>query len=372
MLMGIKPEKHGSFEDFAIQICREMTIRGHIPHLAFPTPLPGWYKEHIQNAGGRLASHHLIARPFAPGSLWQYLNANNIDILHLHLVNSLVAWLWKQRTGLPLVLTLHVARDYGGNRFLNIAAAFRARLIYRSARLIAISDFMRNYALRLNFGINQEQVIRIYNGVDTNRFSPANHRHGIRRKIGWQSDAFVFVTVSHLIKNKNVDALLKAFALVTTARPLTRLAVVGYGPELKALKELAQTLKIYDKTYWMGRRDDVDKILPAADVFILTPTCEEAFGYVFAEAQSCGLPVITSRSGATLEIICDEKTGIILTKNDVYGLAEAMVEITENMAKMQEMAHHARMNALEYFNIRNQVKAIVNLYEAELRGMNRS
>ena len=368
MLMGIGPEKHGSFEDFAIQICREMTIRGHIPHLAFPTPLPDWYKENIQNAEGRLAPDKLITTPWAPGSLWQYLKTERIDVVHLHLVNTLVAWLWNQMTELPLVMNLHVAKEYGSGNCLDLFASLRARLIYRAAKLIAISDFMRDYALHLGFGLQPDQVIRIYNGVDTDRFRPVQSRAKIRQKIGWKPDAVMLVTVSHLRKEKGVDLILKAFAKVASDQPIIQLAVVGDGPELRALKALADNLDIAERLHWLGRRNDAEMILPAADVFVLTPACDEAFGYVFAEAQSCGLPVITCRSGGIPEIICNGKTGMILDKNDVNGLASAIARIASDVNLRTEMAQHARANVLAHFDIRDQVKTIVDLYEKELKG----
>ena len=370
--MGFPPEKHGSFEDFAIKICREMKTRGHIPHLTFPTAVPSWLEVSIHEAGGKLACTKLITRPWTPGSLWKYLKEKNIDVLHLHLVNTLVGWYWGQTMKRPLVVTLHVTRNYHNTTILDIAARFRARLIYRSAKLIAISDFMKCYAYQLKFDLRPDQIIRIYNGIDAERFRPTDNRERIRRKLGWEPDSIMFITVSHLRKDKGIEILLKAFARVAFDFSRLQLAVVGDGPELEALKILADNLKIGDRVHWMGRRNDAERLLPAADVFVLTPTWEEPFGYVFAEAQSCGLPVITCRSGGIPEIISDKKTGLIVEKNDICGLAAAIAKVTDDPTFRQELAQRARCNAMVNFNIQDQVRSVVDLYEAELWGMNRS
>lgn len=69
------------------------------------------------------------------------------------------------------------------------------------------------------------------------------------------------------------------------------------------------------------------KLYTAATVFA-NPTREEMFGMVNVEALACGTPVVTFRTGGSPECI-DSKSGIVVEKNDVDGMKNAIIQICE-------------------------------------------
>ena len=367
MLLGIHPNKHGSFEDFAIHICREISNRGYIPHIAFPTVPPDWFEKNLHKAGGILAPTRLVTKPWAPGSLLKYLSAENIHILHLHLVHTMAAWLWKKITGFPLVLTLHVGKDYNSRHWLGIAAALRARLIYRASKIIAISGYIQKFALGLDFNLLPDNIIQIYNGVDINRFCPRLDKTSLRQQLNWKADKIVLLSITHLRKDKGLELLIRAFSKAARVHGNIILAIVGDGPDLNNLKDLTKQLEITDRVKWLGQRNDTEKLMGSADIFILTPIWEEPFGYVFAEASSCGLPVIATNSGGIPEIVENGKTGIILEKNDITGISSAMCKLADNDDLRKQMGQKGRKRIEKYFDIKMQVRQIVDLYEHEIK-----
>lgn len=74
-------------------------------------------------------------------------------------------------------------------------------------------------------------------------------------------------------------------------------------------------------------QEQLAKIYSAADVFA-NPTREEMFGMVNIEALACGTPVVTFRTGGSPECI-DAKSGIVVEKNDIEGMKNAITQICE-------------------------------------------
>lgn len=365
LMMGINPDKHGSFEDFAVEISRELTSRGHRSFLAFPIQPPKWLRNEIEAAGGELAPTKILTRPWGPGSLGAFLRQRDISILHLNLMNTLVAWNWKRRTKKPLIISMRVADSYRNKSLRGRLAAWRARLLYRSAVVIGISDYMREFALKLDFGLDPQRVIRIHNGIDIDRFKPNPDRSRIRHELGWKENEIIILSVSHLQPNKGLDLLIQSFANLVQDRSNIRLVVIGGGPELRSLHRLAEQLRVTDKIEWSGVRNDTERFFTSADIFVLTPTCEEAFGNVFAEASSCALPVVASCSGGIPEIIDHGETGIIVDKNDVKGLSVAIGELVDNPDLRRQMGEAGRKRIEKYFSNKLQARLIVDLYERE-------
>jgi glycosyltransferase involved in cell wall biosynthesis len=85
--------------------------------------------------------------------------------------------------------------------------------------------------------------------------------------------------------------------------------------------------RLGDGIDYLGHRSiaDVAEIVRHAAVAVVTPTWEEPFGLVVAEALSCGTPVAGFARGALPELI-DGRTGILAAPDDVPGLAHAMLE----------------------------------------------
>jgi glycosyltransferase involved in cell wall biosynthesis len=115
---------------------------------------------------------------------------------------------------------------------------------------------------------------------------------------------FDLITVSRLVHRKNVDTVLRSLQ----SRPGVRYAVVGDGPELLPLRELAASLRLTNVTFFgtvsEGRRNE---LLDKSRAFIMcpraTPTDVEGLGLVYFEAFEAGLPVIAANNGGVPEAV---------------------------------------------------------------------
>jgi len=123
------------------------------------------------------------------------------------------------------------------------------------------------------------------------------------------------IFVGRLIKDKNVDVLIKAISLIKMEMSDIRCLIVGDGPEKGKLIKLAKELGVEDNVKFTGfleNYDDVIAHMKSSKVFVL-PSTREGFGIVALEANACGLPVITTNCerNTARELIIDGDNGFL-------------------------------------------------------------
>ena len=141
------------------------------------------------------------------------------------------------------------------------------------------------------FGNSDFEVIK--NGIDTEKFS-FNHayRDEIRREFDI-GDRFMLCHVGMFAPVKNHEFLIDIFASVVKKHPDSVLLLVGTGSETEKIREKVSGLGLSEKVIFAGRRTDVEKIMSAADAFVL-PSHFEGLPLVLVEAQSSGLNCFVS------------------------------------------------------------------------------
>ena len=180
-----------------------------------------------------------------------------------------------------------------------------------------------------------EAVPRIYQNVATEVIYPlfaapntVDTRAQIRAEFGTPDEAVVIVQASRLQEWKGHRVLLEALACLE-GNPSWECWIAG-GPQrrgetryLRNLVETAVHLKIAERVRFLGQRDDVPRLLAAADIYCQPNTAPEPFGLAFIEALNAGLPVVATALGGPLEIL-DKSCGIIVPSNNPGELAGAL------------------------------------------------
>jgi glycosyltransferase involved in cell wall biosynthesis len=147
---------------------------------------------------------------------------------------------------------------------------------------IAVSDVTRRSLEKV--GVRAEVIP---NGIDF------EHIAGVRGS-GEESD---MVFAGRLVKEKNVDLIIKAVRILKDSIPDVKCMIIGDGPEKQALVSLSEQLGVRENVVFKGfleDHDDVIAFMKSSKVFIL-PSTREGFGIVVLEANACGLPVVTVR-----------------------------------------------------------------------------
>jgi glycosyltransferase involved in cell wall biosynthesis len=208
-----------------------------------------------------------------------------------------------------------------------------------------------------------ERVAVIPNGVDTARFAPVPDADAVRRELGIQPTAPVVTMVAALRPEKNHELMLEVARRVLRELPATRFLVVGDGPRRHALERLSAELGVSAAVSFLGSRDDVPRILSAADVFALT-SHNEANPVSILEAMSVGRPIVATNVGSIHEVVDDGATGLLTPPGDAAQFAECLVELLCDPLRAQRMGDRAREQVLANWSLENMVRGYEQLIES--------
>ena len=168
----------------------------------------------------------------------------------------------------------------------------------------------------------------------------------IRGKYHIPSDAFVFVFVGRITRDKGVNELFQAFSKIDNAWML----MVGWNEVDQSVdQELYQQIQNNERVVFTGYTNEVEKYLAASDCYVL-PSYREGFGMGVIEAEAMGLPVIVSNIPGPTDAMIDKKTGIVVNKadaNDLYHTMKNMLEDKDNSQKMGEEGQRFVVGAFE-------------------------
>jgi sugar transferase (PEP-CTERM/EpsH1 system associated) len=200
-------------------------------------------------------------------------------------------------------------------------------------------------------------VTQIYNGVDSERYRPADGEERVRAELGISKDEFVVTICGRLDPIKDHSTLFRAFASVRSAGVATRLLVVGDGAERQRLEREAG-----DGTVFLGDRQDVPDILRATDVFALT-SLNEGISNTILEAMATGLPVVATRVGGNTELVVQDETGVLVDPRDSTAVAGSLLEYHRAPRLRAEHGAAGRDRSIREFGVAAMVAAYENVYK---------
>ena len=196
------------------------------------------------------------------------------------------------------------------------------------------------------YGADPAKIQVIYNGVDSDRFTPANvrHRSAIRQRYGIPDAALVVLFVGEY-RRKGLATVVRAVGDLQD--PRVHLLAVGRG-DAEHFRALAAQAGIAGRATFAGPTRDVEQVFGAADLFAF-PTYYEPFGMVITEAMASGLPVITSRNAGASEMITEGVSGLLLDRpGDSEELSRKIMSLLADEPGRKEMGLRARPAASGY------------------------
>ncbi len=166
-----------------------------------------------------------------------------------------------------------------------------------------------------------------------------------RSEFGLPPDARVLLYVGRLAPEKNLDLLLRAFAIIAAKTTDTYLVLAGSGKSRRVLEAHAKALGIHRRTRFAGflGRTKLDPLYQAADIFLF-PSKTETQGLAVGEALAAGLPCIVVNSGGAPEAIRDGVDGYLVEDRADAMAARALALLTDP-SRRRAMAEEARRGA---------------------------
>jgi glycosyltransferase involved in cell wall biosynthesis len=185
--------------------------------------------------------------------------------------------------------------------------------------------------------------------------------------LGISESSLVVGTVGRLSAVKNHKLLVECISTLLEKAPQLMLVIVGDGPLRSMLQELAAQLGVQSNLLLAGETDNVAKLLPAFDVFVM-PSLSEGHSIALLEAAVTGLPIVASATGGNPEIISHEETGLLVPVGDMDATAAAIWRVLSQPEFAQQLGGSARAWAARAATIESMASGYGNLYQEVMRG----
>ena len=290
---------------------------------------------------------------------------NGLDLLHVHyaIPHSVSAYLAKQMLAtrgihLPFITTLH-------GTDITLVGLDRSYLpitkfgIEQSDGVTAISSYLRD---RTHEAFKIKTPIEVIcNFVNCDVYEARPELVAAMRPRFAAPNEKLLVHLSNFRPVKRVTDVVEVFARVAKAMP-ARLMLIGDGPDRSAAEYLARRHKVQDRIHFLGKQDNVNELLPCADLMLM-PSEMESFGLAALEAMACCVPAIATRVGGVPELIEDNVNGLLFETGDVEAMSEAAIQLLSNPTRLEAMSRAARKTAQDHFC----ATSIISRYESYYR-----
>ena len=284
-----------------------------------------------------------------------------LDILHVHyaIPHASAAFSAQQilktrNIDLPFITTLHgtditlLGKDKSFQPVIEFA-------INQSDAVTAVSESLKEDTYQF-FDIKKDIEV-IPNFIDPSLYRFAEDIE-LRAQFAEKNEVII-THISNFRKVKRVDDVIRIFEGVQQQLS-AKLLMVGDGPELHQVKNLARELGISDKVFFLGKSKRIEQITSISDVFLL-PSETESFGLVALEAMASGVAVVSSNVGGLPEVNKDGFTGFLNEVGDIEGMIASVLTILKDKDTLALF----KTNALEHsrnFELNKIVPVYENLY----------
>ena len=269
--------------------------------------------------------------------LERLLSESHIDVIHVQCLSSNMWYALNagRRLGIPVVLTAQ------GELTMDAAGIYqKPTFVNKNLRhFLQQADWVTGCSRRtltdvykhVDLPVSASSSV-VWNGVNTQEFAAA---------VPFELDCPYVLAIGRAVPQKGFDILLSALATLGANAPIVLL--VGDGPELPNLQKQCSDAGLNQKVTFFGKADrsQVPSLFRGARYVILPSNADEGLPVVTAEASAAGKAIIATDVGGVTDIVAHNSTGLVIPRNDVPALAQA---IQTYEAKQDLVDTHARIN----------------------------
>ena len=250
---------------------------------------------------------------------------------------------------LPLVLTVHcLPRRTRGLR----------RLSRHLGGLIATSQSVRE-GLVNQCRVDRSKIEVIHNGIDVESLE--------QREVPpiFQGELPVVASLGPIEERRGHALFVEAASSLVRNGVRAQFVVAGHGAELPEVRDLVGRLGLERYVTIATEFVAYEEVLGAMDV-VVQSSLEDVSGFSILESMGHGRPVVAFNTGTACEMIEDGRTGMLVSKGDVQGMARAIERLISHKDIAREMGQEARRSVKENFNIKTIARTTLQFYAGML------
>lgn len=212
-------------------------------------------------------------------------------------------------------------------------------------------------------GFNEEKIDIVHGGTNPEIFKPTSDFSQARKEWNIPESTKIISYVGRLDKEKGLETLIKAFALLKKSNLDAKLLIAGkplsQGEEYKkSLEQLVIDLGIEQDVDFLGHVANTTSVYQVSDVAVLPSLWSEPFGRTNIESMACGTPVVASRTGGITEILTEEFQNGLFEPGNEQELADTLDRIVYWRDKDPTLGKRCRDHILSNFTLDTMVDGI--------------
>ena len=285
----------------------------------------------------------------------------NLDVIHTHTEFGVGAFarLISKQYNIPLVHTYHtmyeeyiyyITKGYFDGASKKLVEYLTLFLCDRTVEELIVPTkktydlFKGKYKVKRNIHI-------IPTGIDVTRFYKENINlkdvDSLRKDLNIKTGDYTILYVGRVAKEKSIDFLINNMKDISRKIPKAKMIIVGDGPDMKDLVELAHKNKLDNSITFTGKVPwiEVPKYYQLADVFVTASTTETQ-GLTVIEAMAASKPVVAIKDESFELVISNEQDGLLFTSNDEYQ--KLIIKLYKDKNYSEKIAKQARITANGY------------------------
>src|SRR5699024_8600880 len=253
------------------------------------------------------------------------------------------------------------AAHLGGTWKENLKLKLFGQLYNTTDQVIALSEGVKTNLMN-RYKVKSNKIKVIYNPVDVEHITSESKRR-VEQQALFSNNHKINITASQLVKEKDQQTLIKAFAKITEETN-SELYILGEGELEEELKQLTEMLHVAKKVHFLGFQENPYAYFKEADIFALT-SLTEGFGHVFVEALALGLPIVTTKCepGAS-EVLQNGKYGYVANVGDVDGVAAQLGQALLLEGSNKEQVINKGKERAADFHVEKIVSAYEKMFQA--------
>ena len=208
----------------------------------------------------------------------------------------------------------------------------------------------------------------IHNGFDFERV-PSVTREVARKQLVFSLNSFIIVMVGSLTDQKDHQTFIHSINAVTKKYKNTIYYIVGDGYLRHKLEDLASRLSLQKNLFFLGQRSDIELIIRAADLLVLTSTHRmgEGIANVIIESMAIGTPVIAADCAGNREVIDNRRDGFLIPAEDHQSLADKILCLRQNPELLEDIAKEGIQKVIRNFDMKTVMVRVENILNYSLR-----
>ena len=241
--------------------------------------------------------------------------AGGFDAVIVHLSHDhVLARLALRDGGPPVFRWFHHARHLRTDPY--------HRWLFRTTAGVGVANLAMLAACQRNSALRGKPAIVMPVALEA-RFTPSGAGPATRERLGIPADAFVAGTIGKLDRGRGHDLFLHALA----AAPAAWGMVIGKGPFVPALQNLAARLGVAERVAWPGYVEaGLEDLYAAMDVFVFPAAGSDHAHRAIAEAAGCGVPCLAADLPGVGDLVAPGDTGAVYPPTDAAALAVLLSE----------------------------------------------